>query len=58
MWVCVHSRMHACLPEAGPVSRTKPASCPWEMHHWLTAAKLKRMEEKKQAVSQRELQYN
>lgn len=28
------------LPEAGPVSKTAPASCPWEMHHWPAAATL------------------
>lgn len=40
--LCVHDCVH--LPEAGPVSRTEPASCPWEMHHWPAAAKLGRME--------------
>lgn len=28
------------LPEAGPASRTAPASCPWERHRWPAAAKL------------------
>lgn len=37
--VCAH------LPEAGPVSRTEPASCPWETHHWPAAAALRGTEE-------------
>lgn len=38
--VCVSKWVH--LPEAAPVSRTKPASCPWEMHHWPAAARLEK----------------
>lgn len=35
VWVCVH------LPEAGPVSRTEPASCPWERRRRPAAAALR-----------------
>lgn len=40
--LCVCVRLCVHLPEAGPVSRTEPASCPWEMHRWPAAAKLER----------------
>lgn len=38
--MCVHACVFVHLPEAGPVSRTEPASYLWEMHRWPAEAKL------------------
>lgn len=40
--VCMGGRLCVHLPEARPVSRTEPASCPWEMHRWPAATKLEK----------------